>query len=89
MPLTVDMNTEDLSSIDWSRLFIGIGPKLKDLSDEKNIRLTQMEMRILRLMLTKPVPGTDEVAARVFPGLHKLVHLLEAWEQWSMNRGHP
>ncbi len=85
-----DLETTQLSSIDWNRHSIGFGPKIKD--EEQQLRLgtlalAQEELKVLRLLLTREIGG--EIPAQVYPGLKMLTELVASWEQWSVDRGMP
>lgn len=87
-----ELETPQLASVDWNRHSVGFGPALKDRDQQLaigTVPLTQMEMRVLYLILNRVVPGTDDVPAKVFPGLKQVSDLLTAWMEWSKQRDMP
>lgn len=90
-----EIKPNELEGVDWNRHSVGFGPALKDVEAQeqiKTVHFTQVEMRILRTLLTREVDlGNNEriVLAREYDAFKTFAQLLSGWEAWSLKRGCP
>ena len=86
-----DLDTEQMSAVDWNRFSIGFGPALKDPKQQeamKTLHFTQVEMTMMRKVFMRELNAEGDRLVDL-PGIKTFAQLLVAWGTWSKERGGP
>ncbi len=85
--LNVSENGETIKKVvDWRRYLIGFTVNGAD-KELGGIQLSRTELRILKLLLTKPIGGDLAAGDDHNPGLCKLLQIISNMESYMAERG--
>jgi Cu/Ag efflux protein CusF len=85
MPKAVQINTTHLDTLNWSRMCVAFGLKLDDGKEKAYSELTQTELQILHLLLTRDLKplGISGSIADQYPGLATMAAFAKAASEWA------